>query len=731
MMLKGLKKIALVLGFICLLSNALMAQSWLWGAAGRSRHFYYAEVSLDHAAAVDGSGNVAYTGYFDDTVNFGPYALVSTSSFYDAYTVKYDANGNVLWAKQAALASRHCTAQGYTSVCDAADNTYITGYFIDTVTFGSVMLTNAYGGGAMYLVKYDPAGNAVWGKQSTQSVSNASAGGNSVAMDGLGNLYVTGTFMDTVMFGPYTVRSYETYKSNLFTAKFDAGGNVLWVKPGIAHSSYFGAFACSIVTDKLGGVYSAGYFTDTLIVGPDTLLSPGAESVFLVKYDTGGNFKWATQSYNNSRYSRGLGLSVSVDGLNHIYMIGGIVDTVNFGTHALYAVPHKSNVFLVRFDTAGNVVWAEAGNEIDSNGWFGYSVMCDTLKKGGGYGLMYGSGHSPFNMALGYDTVRLRTSYNTVATLFQFDTNGRVECSSIISEGDIGNGGGVAVNKAGSNIYMTGDFTDTLTFGHTTISADNSGNASLIARWKTCCAQITTSMSTVDATCHLPNGSVMVNAGGGTGPLSYTWSPDVSGADSAGGLDAGIYSITVSDSLDCTKTIDATIVNRGGITAGACCNTSIISGSFAELLSNQASKYLWTPNLSLSCDTCQSVAVSPTVTTLYYLTVYDTIGCSAKDSILVTVEENCGTVFIPDAFSPNGDGQNDMLVIKGKCINSIDFKIYDRWANNVFESENINTGWDGTYKGKPMNTGTYIYVLNATLNDGTAINKKGNITLVR
>jgi gliding motility-associated-like protein len=61
----------------------------------------------------------------------------------------------------------------------------------------------------------------------------------------------------------------------------------------------------------------------------------------------------------------------------------------------------------------------------------------------------------------------------------------------------------------------------------------------------------------------------------------------------------------------------------------------------------------------------------------------------------------------------------------------MDFIIFDRWGNKVFETENINQGWDGAYKGQPMNAGTYVYVLHAILNDGSLIEKKGNITLVR
>ncbi|HTB32607.1 MAG TPA: gliding motility-associated C-terminal domain-containing protein [Bacteroidia bacterium] len=88
-------------------------------------------------------------------------------------------------------------------------------------------------------------------------------------------------------------------------------------------------------------------------------------------------------------------------------------------------------------------------------------------------------------------------------------------------------------------------------------------------------------------------------------------------------------------------------------------------------------------------------------------------------------------VFVPNAFSPNGDGVNDILFVKSECLTSIDFEVFDRWGNKVFETENLNIGWDGTYKGLPMNPGTFVYFLKANLFDGTSFEKKGTIALVR
>jgi gliding motility-associated-like protein len=88
-------------------------------------------------------------------------------------------------------------------------------------------------------------------------------------------------------------------------------------------------------------------------------------------------------------------------------------------------------------------------------------------------------------------------------------------------------------------------------------------------------------------------------------------------------------------------------------------------------------------------------------------------------------------VGVPSAFTPNGDGQNDILYVRGTGLKSIDLKIYDRFGHKVFETDNQNTGWDGTYKGKSQPIDVYAYVLIFTIPDGTTKVIKGNISLLR
>jgi gliding motility-associated-like protein len=95
------------------------------------------------------------------------------------------------------------------------------------------------------------------------------------------------------------------------------------------------------------------------------------------------------------------------------------------------------------------------------------------------------------------------------------------------------------------------------------------------------------------------------------------------------------------------------------------------------------------------------------------------------------VEDPCGEVWVPTAFSPNGDGSNEQICVYGGCITSLTFQLFDRWGNMVFETNDNAICWDGIYKDKPMNTAVFAYYLYVILDNGDVVEQKGNITLVR
>jgi gliding motility-associated-like protein len=159
-------------------------------------------------------------------------------------------------------------------------------------------------------------------------------------------------------------------------------------------------------------------------------------------------------------------------------------------------------------------------------------------------------------------------------------------------------------------------------------------------------------------------------------------------------------------------------------------DTTICKGESVQLYASGANSYQWSPSVGLDNPDIADPIATPDATTLYTVTGMDS-NCIIGDSVLVTVDLCDFGIAVPSAFTPNGDGVNDILFAKGKNIRSIQFEIYNRWGNKVFESDNINNGWDGTYKGREQPVETYAYFIRAISIDGRQIKKKGSITLIR
>ncbi|MCD6068684.1 MAG: hypothetical protein K0S33_3510 [Bacteroidetes bacterium] len=149
--------------------------------------------------------------------------------------------------------------------------------------------------------------------------------------------------------------------------------------------------------------------------------------------------------------------------------------------------------------------------------------------------------------------------------------------------------------------------------------------------------------------------------------------------------------------------------------------------------SSGALYYSWIPSVGMECPSCSVIEVSPQQNTVYVVKATNGFGCYDYDTILVRVEKICGDVFVPTAFSPNGDNINDHALVKNNnCIRSLVFSIFDRWGEKVFYTEDPKSiGWDGTYKGKAMDAGVFVFYVDAVLSDNTTVSQKGNITLVR
>lgn len=299
--------------------------------------------------ATDKSGNFYISGNFGDTVKIGASTLISPFNN-GVFLAKFDSNGNALWAKQSQAPSRACFVGIGFVATDESNNVFITGDFEDTVSFGSftlTMLNNSQGNNrAVFLVKYDSAGNVLWtGQSKTPSVTNLGGSSYSVAADKSGNAYVAGGFRDTFSFGSFSMTG-----GGIFLVKYSASGSVLWAEQGAG-----GGGATSVITDGVNP-YITGEFQGNMQFGFHTLSSPVAPSIFLTKYDVAGNVIWAQQS--SPEY---IGNGLAADAYSHIYLTGATyqgqyTNQVSFGKYTLPNPTLKNASFIIELDTTGTAI---------------------------------------------------------------------------------------------------------------------------------------------------------------------------------------------------------------------------------------------------------------------------------------------------------------------------------------------------------------------------------------
>lgn len=302
------------------------------------------------AVATDPAGNVIAAGNFtSDSIRFGAITLQNhTPGDDDLYVVKYDAAGNVLWARSAGAA---LDDKATAVTTDADGNVYLAGYFYSpTITIGTYTFTNAGNVGDILVVKYDPDGTVLW---ATREGAAGLEIPYAIAVDDQQNMIVAGRFSsNAITIGTTTL--VQQGSMDVFVVKYSAAGNVLWAT-GAGGGSNDEAYALAL--DSNSDIIVAGYYTQVATFGAFTLANPGLGNIFLAKCDAGtGAFQWAhaTASDGDERV-----LAIDLDAADNIYAAGYFQsDSLAFGGTVLLATDFD-NGFVARYSNAGLPVWAQ------------------------------------------------------------------------------------------------------------------------------------------------------------------------------------------------------------------------------------------------------------------------------------------------------------------------------------------------------------------------------------
>jgi len=331
---------------------------------------------------------------------------------------------------------------------DANGDNYTTGYFAGKSIWGTDTLVSTLDFGYtqdVFILKQNSAGKVIWVRKASSIGDNS---GQAIATDTHGNIYITGTFQNTLSFGNISISGESDY-SDIFIAKYSTDGNIIWAQ-GINGPSV--DVVRDICIDNNGYIYITGYFTKSIHFGSsDSLTTNSYNSLFIAKYDSLGNFIWAR---NPSGPGATYAYSITSDSTGAVYVSGCYSNYTIFDTIIL-PIAGKQDILMAKFDSSGKVIWAKNAGGTQ----YELSSCIRSDKKDYIYVTGYVSGTTYF------DGIPIITPSNVDNDMYLAKytlTGALVWVTSLGSVGgnSIDNGRNISV-KSSSEIYVTIDYSGT------------------------------------------------------------------------------------------------------------------------------------------------------------------------------------------------------------------------------------------------------------------------------
>ena len=671
------------------------AQTYDWTRSGISPGYEYG-----HGIVCDDSGNVYVTGQLEYTTDFGNGVLKSTAGQHDIYVAKYSPSGTVLWVKTAG------STDGDISLgigLDVQGNSYITGEFEQTASFGSGFSMTALGGNNIFLAKYNTNGVVQWAKGFT---GTGDSRGYAIVTDPQGYSYFTGNFNGTVSFGSLSVNSGS---QNTFIAKFSPSGNPVWVKKAGGSGSDRGT---GITLDGFGNFYLVSLFGQTASFGGTTVSTTGSSnSTAIAKYDTSGSIIWV----------KGIGsccgetncARVSTDELGNLYLTGSFTEDTKFG-NTTFSSAGSTDIFMAKYNANGSLEWAKRAGGTGED--FGQGCYVDQRNQ-----MVYFTGM--FDNIATIDGINMNSAGNRDIWIAAYDYSGQIQW--VRTAGGVNRDAGFEITTdTFGNIFNTGFFNDLATFGSTSIQGEpladlfvskikpptavppTQASSAIVATVNNCKdiflnwtpgngtrrlivakAGAPVDEFPVDGTSYLAdtifgtgsnlgNGNYVVYNGSGNnlglsgltlGETYHFAIFEYNGNAATSGYNISQYATASQIASSFSISISAT-------------SNSICENDSVQLSVTGTMSYQWSPATGLSSAFDSIVMASPQVTTIYTVTGTDGIGCQSVETFNLAVYQ------LP---------QVSFVSIPPVCLNTAAFQLTNA------------TPTGGTYSGTGVNSGIF------------------------
>jgi hypothetical protein len=396
--------------------------------------------------AVSPDGEACVIGLLQGTVSFGTSSIISNGRD-DGWVAKVDSNGAFKWVRRIGGNTLNDRALGVTT--DLQGNCYITGYFQDIAAFGSTTLTSTSGQSDVFVAKLDKAGIYQW---ATQATGNGFKQGKQIALGPNGNLYITGSFLNTATFGTTTLTAAGSFDA--FVASLSANGSFQWAKRagGVADDRGRG-----IAVDASGDVVICGWFNGTGTFGTITT-NATSNDLFVAKLSSTGTFQWVSKSTLSGAT---LSHQLTTDSNDDIYIAGYFTGTSAWGSTTLTSAGGNDG-FLTKLSNTGTFQWTKAMTSTGNVETTGTNIDANSN--------IVVSGFFNGTMTIGGTT---ETSTNTDAFIGRFDTNGNLQWT-LFSKG----AGGETLHGVGTDffgrLFGVGSFSGTTTVGPHSLTASGS-----------------------------------------------------------------------------------------------------------------------------------------------------------------------------------------------------------------------------------------------------------------
>lgn len=716
---------------------------------------------------VDPAGNIYLASELRNVSDMDPgpgvFMMNPTNSFRDAFVVKINTNGNLVWAKQ--FGGPGDTGPTSTTIdFDQNGNVIICGIFNNTVDFdpgpGIFNLTSSAHMQA-FIVKLNSNGELVWAKQFGNGPEVYSGSTiNDMKCDAQGNIVVIGGFARTVDFDPgpgvYTAVCTAGSVQDGFIVKLDADCNLIWAKTigqTAGDNSYITQTGFDI--DGYNNVVVTGFFVGNFDFDP----GPGVYNVnatfdcYILKLNQQGDFLFLKMIGGTGQ---DIGTDVVIDDANNIYTAGSFSAVVDFdpgpGVHIINS-PHYGPSAIVKLSPAGNFVYAATFPSISYGTSLFRRMVMDPAKNiyvagsvsgvndfDPGPGVYPVAGHSnsaPFVLKLGR-CLNVTSSNLDISACNSYTLNSQTFSSSGTYVQTIPNSTGcdsvitlrLTLNKkateqskticngesffaGGRDQSVSGTYYDTL---QTVMGCDSIITTRLVVNPKP-----SPDLGIDKSLCK--NTQLTLSPGTFS---SYQWQDNSTGANFTVNA-AGTYWVTVTNNFNCEASDTFKLVSVFDLPSDFLKSSdSICSYSSLQLVpSRNYNNYHWSTGA-----TDKNIQIH--APGIYHLTVTDANGCTGVDSTIVYPKQCMLGVYIPSAFTPNKDGRNDLFIpqIFG-VLKKYQLTVYNRWGAIIFQTTDPDKGWDGRVSGIPQDSGVFIWTCTYQLEGMEGKSEKGTVTIVR